>query len=342
MILVTGATGNVGAEVVSALVAADEPVRALVRAPRAVPHLDGAETVTGDLNRPESMAAALAGARALFLLPGYENLPGLLAEARRAGVEQVVLLSGGSAESGDPTNAVTRYMAASESAVRESGLSWTFLRPAAFMSNALRWLPQLRSGDRVRVPFPDVRTASVDPYDIGAVAARALLSEEYRGAILQPTGPVAMTPAEQVAVLATVLGRDLEFVGLTNEEARAELLATMPAEYVDAFFDFYVTGSLDESIVRPAVRDVVGREPRTFAQWAEAHADDFRRDPDESVNVPEAAYPNNDKPANPGRFASPNPGSVRQARTLWSLPLQGAGTQPTHCRTVLSVGWRSP
>ncbi|MFI6294177.1 SDR family oxidoreductase [Nonomuraea sp. NPDC050790] len=192
MILVTGATGNVGAEVVRALVAADEPVRALVRAPRAVPRLDGVETVTGDLNRPESMTDARRGVRAMFLLPGYENLPELLAEARRTGVEQVVLLSGGSAGSGDLTNAVTRYMAASESAVRASGL-------------------------------------------------------------------------------ARVLGRDLTFVGLTNEEARAELLATMPAEYVDAFFDFYVTGTLDESVVRPTVREVTGHDPRTFDQWAQTH-----------------------------------------------------------------------
>ncbi|MFI7635876.1 NAD(P)H-binding protein [Nonomuraea sp. NPDC049400] len=276
MILVTGATGNVGSEVVRALAAAGEPVRALVRKPDTIPLPDGVEAVTGDLNRPESMTGALGGARAVFLLPGYEDMPGLVAEARRAGVEQFVLLSGGSAGSGDMTNAVTRFMAVSESAVRESGLPWTILRPSAFMSNALRWLPQLRSGDRVRVPFPDVRTASVDPYDIAAVAARTLLSDEHRGEILQPTGPVAMSPADQVAVLAEVLGRDLEFVGLTNEEARADLLATMPVEYVDAFFDFYVNGSLDESIVRPTVREVTGREPRTFEQWAQAHADDFR------------------------------------------------------------------
>ncbi|RFS83265.1 NAD-dependent epimerase/dehydratase family protein [Actinomadura spongiicola] len=276
MILVTGATGNVGSEVVRALAAAGRPVRALVRRPDATPLPDGVEAVTGDLNRPESMTGALEGARAVFLLPGYADMPGLLAEARRAGVEHVVLLSGGSAGLGDMTNAVTRYMAASETAVRESGLSWTFLRPSAFMSNALRWLPQLKSGDQVRVPFPDLPTATIDPYDLGAVAARALLSDEYHGEILWPTGPVAILPAEQVAVLGEVLGRDLRFVGLTNEEARADMLADMPAEYVDAFFDFYVNGSLDESIVRPTVREVTGREPRTFEQWARAHADDFR------------------------------------------------------------------
>ncbi|GAA2615263.1 NAD(P)H-binding protein [Actinomadura fulvescens] len=276
MILVTGATGNVGSEVVKALAADGEPTRALVRRPEAVALPEGVEAVGGDLNKPGSLVQALTGVRAVFLLPGYEDMPGLLGEVRKAGAEKVVLLSGGSAGLGDLSNAVTRYMAASEAAVRASGLSWTFLRPSAFMSNALRWLPQLQAGDEVRVSFPTVRTASLDPFDLGAVAARALLGDEYDGEILWPTGPEAMLPAEQVAVLAGALGRDLRAVELTNEEARAEMTAAMPVEYVDAFFDFYVTGSLDESTVRPTVREVTGRDPRTFAEWANEHAGDFR------------------------------------------------------------------
>ncbi|KAB2347791.1 NAD(P)H-binding protein [Actinomadura rudentiformis] len=276
MILVTGATGNVGSEVVKALVAAGEPTRALVRRPEAVTLPEGVETVGGDLNKPASLTQALAGVRAVFLLPGYEDMPGLLSEAKQAGAEKVVLLSGGSAGIDDQSNAVTRYMAASEAAVWASGLSWTFLRPSAFMSNALRWLPQIQSGDEVRVSFPTVRTAILDPFDLGAVAARALLVDDYEGEILWPTGPEALLPAEQVAVLAEVLGRDLRAVELTNEQARAEMTASMPVEYVDAFFDFYVKGTLDESIVRPTVRDVTGREPRTFVEWANAHAGEFR------------------------------------------------------------------
>ncbi|MFG2006537.1 NAD(P)H-binding protein [Spirillospora sp. NPDC048911] len=276
MILVTGATGNVGSEVVKALAAAGAPTRALARRPDSATLPEGVEAVGGDLNKPESLAPALTGVRAVFLLPGYEDMPGLLNEAKKAGAEKVVLLSGGSAGDEDLTNAVSRYMAASETAVRASGLPWTFLRPSAFMANALRWLPQLQAGDEVRVSFPAVRTASIDPFDLGAVAARALLSDEYEGEILWPTGPEAMLPAEQVAVLAEVLGRDLRAVELTNEQARAEMTASMPVEYVDAFFDFYVKGTLDESIVRPTVLEVTGREPRTFARWANAHADDFR------------------------------------------------------------------
>jgi uncharacterized protein YbjT (DUF2867 family) len=276
MILVTGATGNVGSEVVKALVTSGEPVRALVRDPGTVTWPDNVEAVSGDLNRPNSMTRALTGVRAVFLLPGYADMPGLLAEVRKAGVARVVLLSGGSAGSGDMSNAVTRYMALSEKAVRESGLAWTFLRPSAFMSNALRWQPQIRAGDEVRVAFPNVRTACLDPSDLGAVAARALVTDEYLGGILWPTGPEALLPAEQVEVLARALGRDLRAVGLTNEEAHAEMAASMPAEYVDAFFDFYVNGALDESIVRTTVLEVTRREPRTFGQWVNAHADDFR------------------------------------------------------------------
>ncbi len=275
MFLVTGATGNVGSEVVGALAARGERVRALVRDPAKAALPGGVEAVTGDLNDPASLTGALQGVRGVFLLPGYQDMPGLLGEARAAGVERVVLLSGGSAGSGDLSNAVSAYMIRSEEAVRESGLPWTFVRPSAFMSNALRWLPQLRAGDEVRVPFPAVRTALVDPYDLGAVAAAALTEDGHAGKIYRPTGPVALLPEEQLGILGRALGRELRFVGLDNDEAYAEMSGQMPRQYVDAFFDFYVKGTLDESVVRPDVREVTGREPRTFEQWAAAHASEF-------------------------------------------------------------------
>jgi uncharacterized protein YbjT (DUF2867 family) len=271
MFLVTGATGNVGAEVVSALAAAGAPVRALVRRPDvALPR--GVEAAVGDLNTPGSLTDALKGVEGVFLLSGYEDMSGLL---RDAGVRRVVLLSGGSAALADMDNAVSRYMTLSERALRESGLDWTFLRPRAFMANALRWLPQLRAGDTVRVQFPQVAAACIDPADIAAVAAVALAGG-HEGRIHELTGPVAMRPAEQVAVLAAVLGRDLRCVELSDAETRADLEASMPRAYVDAFWSFYADGTLDEATVFPTVAEVTGRPPRTFAEWAEAHADAFR------------------------------------------------------------------
>ncbi|WP_410596301.1 NAD(P)H-binding protein [Amycolatopsis sp. lyj-23] len=274
MFLVTGATGNVGAEVTAALAAAGAPVRALVRRPDVVVP-EGAEAVVGDLDDPGSLTDALKGVEGVFLLSGYENMPGTLAKAREAGVRRIVLLSGGSAALADLGNAVSRYLTLSERAVRESGLDWTFLRPRAFMSNALRWLPQLRTGDTVRVQFPDVPVACVDPADIAAVAALALAGG-HEGLVHDLTGPVAVRPVEQVAALASVLGRDLRVVALSDDETRVELEAGMPREYVEAFWSFYVDGTLDEATVYPTVSEVTGRPARTFEEWAEAHADAFR------------------------------------------------------------------
>jgi hypothetical protein len=83
-------------------------------------------------------------------------------------------------------------------------------------------------------------------------------------------------PADRVAILADALGRELRFEAQSNEEAKAEMSAAMPAQYMDAFFRFFVDGDLDESEVLPTVKDVTGRAPRSFAAWARAHADAFR------------------------------------------------------------------
>jgi uncharacterized protein YbjT (DUF2867 family) len=274
MLLVTGATGNVGAEVVRALIDAGEPVRALTRSAGALPA--GVEAVTGDLNRPEGLSDALAGVRGVFLLPGYEDMDGVLAAMRDAGVERVVLLSGSSAASGDASNAVTAYMLRSEAAVKGSGLPWTILRPFAFMSNALRWRDQLHEGDMVREPFANAPAAVLDPHDIAEVAASALRADGHEGRTYVLSGPEALLPAERVRILGRALRRELQFEALSDGDARAKMSAEMPGEYVDAFFDFYVDGNLDESQVQPAVQEVLDREPRSFEQWAAAHAAAFR------------------------------------------------------------------
>ncbi|WP_280254126.1 NAD(P)H-binding protein [Nocardia abscessus] len=277
MILVTGATGNVGSELVTQLTRTGQSVKALVRSAEAATLPSGAVAVGGDLDSAESMVAALDGVRAMYLMPGHAQLPRLLELARKAGLERVVLLSNGSAAFTATSNVIARSMADSERAVRESGLDWTMLRARAFMSNSLRWLPQLAVGDVVRVQFPKVALAAIDPADIAAVAARALIDDDLVGEVLDLTGPAALYPADQVDVLAQVLARPLVCRELTDEETRAELAATVPPEYAAAFIDFYIDGTLDESTVYPTVAQVTGRAPRTFTEWATAHANAFRR-----------------------------------------------------------------
>ena len=184
MILVTGATGNAGAAVVRALANSGERVRALVRDADRATLPAGVEVAVGDLNEPSTLTPHLERVTAAFLLSGYEGLEETLANMRRAGVERVVLLSSSAAPAGDLTNAVARYHILSERAVRQSGLEWTFLQPNTFMTNTFQWLPQLRQGDVIRAPFADVRVATIDPDDIGAVAAVALTSGANDGRAL--------------------------------------------------------------------------------------------------------------------------------------------------------------
>lgn len=272
MIVVAGATGNVGREVVRQLVEAGEPVRALTRDPAKATVPAGATAVAGDLTDPSTLRPALADATALFVLSGYS--PEVFTEARQAGVRRVVLMSGGSAETGDRANAVARYMIETEDALRASGLAWTMVRPRMFMTNALQWVPQVNAGV-VRAPWSDAASAVIDPADIAAVAAKALVSAEHEGREYPVTGPEALRPGDRVRIIGEVLGREVRYEAQPDDEARAEMLTQMPEPYVNAFFSFYSDGKLDEATVYPTVEEVAGRPPRTFAAWVRANADRF-------------------------------------------------------------------
>ena len=205
VILVTGATGNVGAEVLRALTRAGESVRALVRDASKGDLPAEVEVVEGDLDEPgRSLEGARRRARRVPAA-GLQGHAGVLAAIRGAGVERVVLLSGTSAASGDTSNAVTAYMMRSEAAVRDSGVPWTILRAYALMSNTLRWTEQLQQGDAVSEPFADVPVAMVDPFDIGEVAARALTSDAHEGRTYIVSGGEAIVPADRVRILGKVL-----------------------------------------------------------------------------------------------------------------------------------------
>ena len=274
--LVTGATGNVGAELVRQLAAAGQPVKALMRDESRARGLPAAAVpVIGDLNDPESFAADLEGVTAIHLLAGYDGLDRLLAAARTAGVQRIVLQSSSAAPTGNLDNAVARYHILTERAVRESGLGWTFLQPNTFMTNTLDWAGQLAAGDVVRAAFPDVAVSTIDPADIAAVSLRAMRTDAHTGRSYRLSGPGALRPADRVAILGQVLGRELRFEGMSDEEARAEMSAQMPAEYVAAFFEFFVDGTVDETTVHPAVQEILGRPPRSFEQWAREHAAAF-------------------------------------------------------------------
>jgi uncharacterized protein YbjT (DUF2867 family) len=272
MILVTGATGNVGGELVQALAARGQGVRALARNPGRSVFPAGVHIAPGDLEAPGSLTAALAGVRKVFLLGGFTAMREILKRIRDAGGEHIVLLTSRCVIGGNPDNAVTRMWLESETAVRASGVPWTILRPSGFHSNALRWLPQLRQGDLVSAPWPGVPIAAIDPADIAAVAAAVLTQPGHHNTALTLSGPEPLTPGQQVTVLARVLQRPLRYRPLSDDQARAQMAADTPAGLIDAFFRFFSAGEFDDSPVIGTVHQITGRPPRTFEQWAQAHA----------------------------------------------------------------------
>ncbi|MFI2206089.1 SDR family oxidoreductase [Streptomyces sp. NPDC020192] len=169
MILVTGASGHVGGELVDQFVERGRPVRAHVRDLRKTAPRHGVEVVEGDLNSPETLTEVLADVDGVFLLGGFEDMAGVLSQAKAAGMGHVVVLSSRSVVAGRPDNAVVAMHLNSEAAVGGSGLGWTVLRPSGFMSNTSGWRSQLRSGDIVRAPFAGVPIAAIDPHGIAAV-----------------------------------------------------------------------------------------------------------------------------------------------------------------------------
>jgi uncharacterized protein YbjT (DUF2867 family) len=275
MILITGATGNVGSELARALAARGEAVRALARKPDQAVFPAGVEAAPGDLEKPGSLGPALDGVTRVFLLGGFATA-GVLQRIRAAGTGHVVLLTSRCVIGGNPDNAVTRTWLDAEAAVRDSGVAWTILRPSGFASNALRWLPQLRRGDVVRAPWAAVPVAAIDPADIAAVATAVLAGAGHEGEALTISGPEPLTPGEQVATLARALRRPLRYQPLSDDEARAEMAADgTPASLIDAFFRFFSAGEFDDAAITTTVHDLTGRPPRTFEQWAQAHAGIF-------------------------------------------------------------------
>lgn len=275
MIVVTGATGNVGGELVGALSSRGEHVRAVVRDPQRASLPAGVEVVHGDLELPESLTSSLAGARAVFLLGGWGDMAGLVGQIGRVGIEHVVLLTSRCVIGGKDDNPITRMWLDSEAAIRASGVEWTILRPSSFHTNALRWLPQLREGDVVQAPWPQVAIASIDPADIAAVAAIALTEPGHRHVAYALSGPEPLTPGHQVATLAEVLQRPLRYEPLSDVTARARMAADTPAPFIDAFFRFYSDNEFDDSAVLDTVERITGRPPRTFLNWARTHTPAF-------------------------------------------------------------------
>ncbi|MEV6790921.1 NAD(P)H-binding protein [Streptomyces sp. NPDC051320] len=272
MIAVTGATGNVGRELVRILAGAGEAVTAVSRGEaRALPV--GVRHVRADLADPDSLRPALDGADALFLLVAGNDPQSVLDAAKAGGVRRVVLVSSlGVATRPD----AYRHPAAFEAALLDSGLDWTVLRCGGLNSNAFAWAESIRADRVAAAPFGDVGLPMVDPADVAEVAAAALLRPGHAGSVYELTGPVPTSPRERAAAIGAAIGEPVRFVEQTRQEARAQMLAFLPEPVVDGTLAILGEPLPAERRVSPDVERVLGRAPRPFAEWAARSAVTFR------------------------------------------------------------------
>ncbi|MGW0860195.1 NAD(P)H-binding protein [Streptomyces sp. NPDC002690] len=282
MILVTGATGNIGRELTRELDAAGAELRLLVRDPARASALPGrAERFVGDLGEPSTLTPAFAGVDALFLLTqgiGTDHTAAAVAAAEAAGVSHVVHLSSLHVTI-DPLPAMARWHHAREEIVRASAIPATFLRPGGFMTNALDWLPTVHGGNHVLDPVGPGRFAPIDPADIAAVAALVLTEDGHRGKDYALTGGEALTVTEQVHVISRTIGRDIEVraVNTPDEAVRSRFPNGAPEALADALTEGFRLMRADTVGFRTdTVEQLLGRAPRTFADWCARHADAFR------------------------------------------------------------------
>ncbi len=278
-VLISGATGTTGSEVLRRLQAAGVPVRAMTRSTESAERLraSGAEVVVADLADSSSLAPAVQGIDAVYVAnpstPQIAEHEGNLARAAvAAGVGHLVKLSVIGAADDAPLE-FGRLHAESERAIADSGIAWTMLRPNGFMQNTLAWAAQI-AGGTIHGPVMDARWAIVDVRDIGAVAATALSDPAaHAGRSYTLTGPEASSPREQVAILSELLGREIAVQELSIEQAQQAMLgAGVPAwtvERLGELWRLYADG-LAES-VSPDVERVSGSAPRSYRDFAADH-----------------------------------------------------------------------
>ena len=283
MIIVTGATGHIGNELVRLLSEKNVSVRALTRDPRRARPMGGVDWVKGDLAEPDSLPGLFRGATRMFLLTSNsEDMRALqvnaIEAARAAGVAHVVKGSalGASDHSKSPIGKAHYEV---ERALQESGIAWTILRPHVFMQNFLDIAPTIVRGGRIRAASGDGKIPFVDARDIAAVAAIALTAPGHEGKRYVLTGPEALSYGDVARIIGKAVGRPMEYVAESLEEARERLVrAGAPTWMIESTLALavYQRAGGPTAEISKTIEEVLGRPPRSFAQFVKDYASVFR------------------------------------------------------------------
>ena len=277
MILVTGATGNIGSELVKHLAATGKPLRVVTRSEAKVSHLDPRiERVIGDLHDVSVVRKALQGVERLFMLPVlFDNNHTadrlLLEEAKRAGLKHVVMISSNTVRL--DIKGIASLHRDKEQLAQESGVPWTLLRPGAFMSNVLQWIPTIKSQSKVFNPTADGKFAPISPHDIASVATLALISDGHEGKTYELTGGQLLSAHDQVRILSDVLNKPIRCVDVPIEADVEKLRAAgIPQLFVDGLAILWARLREGKGTFQTdQVQKLTGKSPQTFETWCQEH-----------------------------------------------------------------------
>jgi uncharacterized protein YbjT (DUF2867 family) len=281
-VLVTGATGTTGSELVRLLGNHDVHVRAGVHTPPNAPAWGSDVEVVGvDFADPDSLSTALDGVSKLYLLTPFVPDPETLVEpaieaAADAGVEHVVRHSAIGAGTGD--RLPMRWHRAAERAVEESGVAYTHLRPTFFMQNLLGQAESIADGTFYSTVRADAKISHLDARDVASVAATILTEEGHEGAAYDLTGPAALTFPDVADALSDALGHEVSYVRVSEADQRGVLIERgMPEALVDGFLDLLAWAETgDAAVVATGVADVTAVSPTAFETFVHDHTDAFR------------------------------------------------------------------
>jgi len=280
MILITGATGHIGKELIPLLLESGQSIRVLVRDERKVAHLDArVERVVGDLDKPETLLPAVKGVERIFLVT-FETQQdvNVLEAAKGAGVRHIVKLS--TLEATEHKIQVGKWHYEREELIRASGLDWTFLRPGMFMSNSIEWWAEsIKGQDSVFFPGGKKgKAAPIDPRDVASVAALALTQPGHSGQAYELTGSELFTIGGMVQVISQALGKPIQYVDIPPIAAKLFMLKTgMDKTLVKALMEMLATLRRNEgAILTDTVQRVTGQPPRTFEAWCREHVNAFQ------------------------------------------------------------------
>jgi uncharacterized protein YbjT (DUF2867 family) len=285
MILVIGGTGTVGRLVLESVAAADFETRALVRdleKARAL-KLASVEFAQGDLADPASLAPALDGVEKVVLISSFSQdmarlQTNLVEAAARAPSRPRIIKLSGLGTGPDASTTMGRWHGAVESAIQNSGLPWTFVRPAYFMQNILMLAGGIRKTGAFALPAAGAAVAQIDARDIAAVIVRLVVEAGHEGKAYDLTGPDAITWFEVAEILSAVAERPIRYDPITPEEFKRRLEGFgTPGWLVDALNELYAVFRAGSGLqTTDHIRRITNQPPRSFSVFARDHAHAFR------------------------------------------------------------------